>query len=41
VAVTTVLRTPDDGCERHPKHVEWSCSKININCVLLHLVGHV
>ena len=28
VAVTTVLSTPDDGCERHPKHVEWSCSKI-------------
>ena len=28
VAVTTVLCTPDDGCGRHPKHVEWSCSKI-------------
>ena len=22
VAVTTVLCTPDDGCGRHPKHVE-------------------
>ena len=28
VAVTTVLCTPDDGCGRHPKHVEWHCSKI-------------
>ena len=24
-----VLCTPDDGCGRHPKHVEWSCSIIN------------
>jgi hypothetical protein len=28
VVVTTVLRTPDDGCKRHPKHVEGYCSKI-------------
>jgi len=26
VAVTKVLCTPDDGCGRHPKHVEWFCS---------------
>ena len=23
----TVLCTPDDGCDGHPKHVEWFCSK--------------
>ena len=23
----TVLCTPDYGCDRHPKHVEWFCSK--------------
>ena len=28
VTVTTVLCTPDDGCGRHPKHVEWYCNKI-------------
>jgi hypothetical protein len=28
VAVTTVLFTPDDGCGRHRKHVEFYCSKI-------------
>ena len=28
VAVTTVSCTPDYGCERHLKHVEWFCSKI-------------
>ena len=28
VAVTTVSCTTGDGCERHPKHVEGSCSKI-------------
>jgi len=22
-----VLCTPDDGCDGHPKHVEWFCSK--------------
>ena len=33
---TTVLCTPDDGCERHPKHVEWSCSKIKYS---LHIVA--
>ena len=27
-AVATVLCFPDDGCWQHPKHVEWSCSKI-------------
>ena len=26
-AAVTVLCTPDDGCDRHPKHVEWFCSK--------------
>jgi hypothetical protein len=28
VAVTTVSCTPDDGCGRHLKHVEWYCSKM-------------
>jgi len=28
-AVFTVLCTPDDGCGWHPKHVEWTCRKIN------------
>jgi len=23
----TVLCSPDDGCDGHPKHVEWFCSK--------------
>ena len=23
----TVLFTPNDGCDGHPKHVEWYCSK--------------
>ena len=36
VAVTTVLCTPDDGCGRHPKHVEWYCSKIKYR---LHIVA--
>jgi hypothetical protein len=36
VAVTTVLRTPDDGCGRHPKHVERFCSKIKHR---LHIVA--
>ena len=26
-AAVTVLFTPDDGCDGHPKHVEWFCSK--------------
>jgi len=26
-AAFTVLCTPDDGCDGHPKHVEWFCSK--------------
>ena len=33
------LCTPDDGCGRHPKHVEWLGSKINKDCLELHLVG--
>jgi len=28
-ATVTVFSTPDDWCGRHPKHVEWFCSKIN------------
>jgi len=28
-AVVTDLCTPDDGCGRHPKHVEWTCRIIN------------
>jgi len=28
-AVVTFLRTPDDGCGWHPKHVEWTCRIIN------------
>ena len=28
-AAVTVFSTPDDGCGRHPKHVEWFCSEIN------------
>ena len=28
VDVTTVLCAPGDECGRHPKHVEWYCSKI-------------
>jgi hypothetical protein len=34
---TTVYCTPDDGCEKYPKHVEWSCNKTKI--IALHLVG--
>ena len=26
-SAVTVLRTPDDGCDGHPKHAEWFCSK--------------
>jgi hypothetical protein len=26
-AAVTVLCTPDDGCDGHPKHVEWFCGK--------------
>ena len=28
-AVVTVLRTPDDGCGWHTKHVQWTCRIIN------------
>jgi len=35
VAVVTVLCTPDDGRGRHPKHIEWYCSKIKYR---LHIV---
>ena len=28
-AVVTVLCTPDNGCDWHPKHVEWTCRIIN------------
>ena len=33
-AVDTVLCTPDDGCGKHPEHVEWPCSEIKLtaNC---------
>ena len=37
-AVVTVLCTPDDGCGQHPKHVQWSCSKIKLtanSCIAL------
>ena len=27
--VVTVLCTPDDGCGWHPKHVQWTCRRIN------------
>jgi hypothetical protein len=33
------LCTPDDGCGTHPKHVELLGSKINKDCLELHLVG--
>jgi hypothetical protein len=33
------LCTPDDGCGRRPKHVERLGSKINKDCLELHLVG--
>jgi hypothetical protein len=33
------LCTPDDGCGRHPKHVEWLSSQINKDYLELHLVG--
>ena len=36
-AAVTVFSTPADRCGRHPKHLEWFCSKIN-TCILLHLV---
>jgi hypothetical protein len=28
VVAHTVLKTPDDGCKEHPKHVEKSCCEI-------------
>ena len=36
VAVITVLCTPDNGCGRQPKHVEWYSSKIKYR---LHIVA--
>ena len=33
---TTVLCTPEDGCARHLKHLEWYCSKIEYR---LHIVA--
>ena len=38
-AVDTVVCAPDDGWWYHPKHVEQFSDKIN--CVTLHLVGHI
>ena len=35
-AVVTVLCTPDDGCGRHPKHVEWTCRIINRQLCVAH-----
>ena len=36
-AVVTVLCNPDDGCGRHPKHVEWTRRIINrLLCVASH-----
>ena len=39
--VVTVLCTPDDGCDGHPKHVEWFCSKQipAYCCILLDLIN--
>ena len=33
------LCTPDDGCGRHPKHMEWLGSKTDKDSLELHLVG--
>ena len=41
MAVVTVLCTPDDGCGRHPKTCSDTAVKQNIDCILLHLVGHL
>jgi hypothetical protein len=38
-AVDTVVCAPDDGWRYHPKYVEQFPDKIN--CVTLHLIGHV
>ena len=38
-AVDTVVCAPDDGWWYHPNHVEQFQDKIN--CVTLHLVGHI
>ena len=38
-AVDTVVCAPDDGWWYHPKRVEQFPDKIN--CVTLHLVGHI
>jgi len=37
--IDTVVCAPDDGRRYHPKHVEQFPDKIN--CVTLHLVGHI
>ena len=47
----TVLCTPDDWCDRHPKHVEWFSSKLTpayccisleiINVVTMHETMHI
>ena len=38
-AVDTAICAPDEGRRDHPKHVEQFTDKIN--CVYLHLVGHL
>jgi hypothetical protein len=40
-AAVTVLCTADDGCDEHPKHVEWFCSKYvpAYCCILLDLIN--
>jgi hypothetical protein len=38
-AVDTVVCAPDDGWWYHLKHVEQFPDKIN--CVMLHLIGHI
>jgi hypothetical protein len=39
IAADTVVYLPHDGWKYHPKHVEQFPDKIN--CVTLHLVGHI
>jgi len=40
-AAVTVLFTPDDWCDGHPKHIEWFCSKQipAYCCILLDLIN--
>jgi len=33
-AAVTVWCTPDDGCDRHPKHVEWFAVNKNLHTVV-------